>query len=142
MARVNVDQKALSDPRFGVLARLMGTGDRDTALGRMVRVWNECAERETQVLSHAVLEDIFGHPDAANWIVTAELGSLNYRGVSKRTKSNYIRIKGTAGRIEWLAKRRQEGRLGGRKGGRPPKTPRGLPPETPPAPAPAPALNS
>src|SRR5262245_45934728 len=132
MARVNVDQKALSDPRFGVLARLMGTGDRDTALGRMVRVWNECAERETQVLSHAVLEDIFGHPSAADWLLQAELASTTWRNSRKRvagTERNRIRIKGTAGRIEWLANRRREGRLGGRKGGRPPKTPRGLPPE-------------
>src|SRR5262245_40277329 len=137
MARVNVDQKALSDPRFEVLGRLMGA-DRYAALGRMVYIWNECAERETQTLSFAIVEAIFGHPSATDWLITAELAANDY-STRMPVRANAVRIKGTHGRIEWLANRRREGKLGGQRGGRPRKTPRGLPPETPPAPAPAPA---
>src|SRR5262245_46406676 len=151
MARVNVDQKALSDPRFAVLGQLMcelrttscartsSTDKHALALGYMIRVWNECAERETQTLSRTVIAEIFqGYPNAADLLLTAELAATDY-ATRKPISATHVRIKGTAGRIEWLANRRREGKLGGRKGGRPPKTPRGLPPETPPAPAPAPA---
>src|SRR5262245_23572478 len=151
MARVNVDQKALSDPRFEVLARLMGYSDPDIALGRMVRVWNACQEMETHFLSFTVLEAIFGHPDAHIWLVDADLasrqndtGDMRKTDVNCRVKRGFVRIKGTAGRIEWLANRRRDGRLGGR----PPRNPRDLPPDNPRGrpsdnpPAPAPALDA
>lgn len=142
MARINVDQKALSDPRFAVLAQALDLGHADHALGKMIRVWNECQERETYTLSEKVIGAIFGRPDAAEMLVLAELGSRNYSGGGKQVPAGLIRICGTKDRTDWLRERRKEGRKGGRKGGRPRK-PLGVDKnarqETPPAPAPAPA---
>jgi hypothetical protein len=138
VARVNVDQKALTDSRFAILARLMGTGDRDTALGRMIRVWNECIERETYELPTLVIETIFDQSDAPDWLIES--------GLAERSNERSLRIKGTEGRIEYLAKKRANAKRNGKLGGRPPKTnigseqnQRRLQTETPPAPAPAPA---
>ena len=72
MARVNVEQKALSDPRYAVLGNLLGTSRHD-ALGRMIFVWNECQERERQTLSETVVAAIFERDDAADLLVLSEL---------------------------------------------------------------------
>ena len=143
MARINVEQKALTDPRFAVLSRLAGMADSDHALGRMIRVWNECQERESFTLSDRLVSAIFGSDEAPNWLVLCELGSRNYPQGGKHVGEGLIRICGTAGRTDWLKRRRNDGRKGGVKGGRP-KKPLGViknaRQETPPAPAPAPAL--
>jgi hypothetical protein len=136
MARVNVEQKALSDRRFHTLGRLTGES-RHAALGRMILVWNECQERETYILTSIELDDI--NPDAAAFsVAVVESGLARHEGGG-------IYICGTRGRIEWLAARRKDGK-NARGGGRPKtlpddsaETPKGLPGETPPAPAPAPA---
>jgi hypothetical protein len=138
VARINVEQKALSDPRYSVLGTLLGTS-RHEALGLMIVVWNECQERESYYLSGAILNGIFSRENAGHVLSKSELAR------DTETKGYYIC--GSKGRIEWLRKRRKEGRLGGKLGGRP-KKPLGVRvgvdgkqrPETPPAPAPAPAL--
>src|SRR3990172_4708665 len=111
MARVNVEQKALSDPRFYILARLLGSEEADLALGRMLHVWNECIERETYVLSKAILCAIFGETEAPEWLVLSEL--------AEAVGSDEYRIKGTRGRIEYLAIKRATARKNGALGGRP-----------------------
>ena len=145
MARVNVEQKALTDARYAVLGNLIGT-DRHGALGRMILVWNECQERETHILSEAIVNAIFERDDAAELIIRSELASLNYSSCSKPVQPGKIRIRGCAGRTDWLKKRRKDGQ----KGGRPPsktcktlgldkKHPSANPLTLTPAPAPTPA---
>ena len=157
MARVNVEQKALTDPRFGRLGLALVNTDYpemtiDTAqclgVGRMVKVWNACQEQYTYTLTDHDLVVLLGHRDAAKIIVESGLGERAGRG--------RVRIRGTDGRIEWLENRRVIGRENGKKGGRPPKgttnpdetdvgsrnNPLGSAGETPPAPAPAPAPTS
>ena len=113
MARVNVDSQALIDARFAVLASLMGSGDPDLALGRMVRVWMQCIERETYALTDSVIVALFrGETNAPEWLITAELAERIEGG---------LRIKGTQGRIEYLAEQRARARQNGVKGGRPRK---------------------
>lgn len=113
MARVNVDSQALTDARFAVLASFMGAADPDFALGKMVRLWMQCLERETYVITQPVIVALFGGAvDAPEWLVNAEL--------AERTGDGY-RIKGTQGRIEYLAEQRARARLNGVKGGRPQK---------------------
>ena len=139
MARISVDQAALTDSRYEILAQIAGLADADHARGRMIRVWNECQERETYTLRAETLDSIF-HVEAS--------GELLIRSaLARRVRPGLFYVCGSRGRIEWLKKRREEGRKGGFKGGRPKKpigvsdgkTPGGIRGETPPAPAPAPA---
>jgi hypothetical protein len=142
MARVNVEQKALSDqtdPRYRILGRELGI-DRWSALGRMCVVWNLCQEHESYVLAREILNSLFDDISClSDALLTSGLGKKHRFG---------IYIAGTEGRIEWLANKRRTGRQNGKRGGRPRKTNTepiknqdGLRAETPPAPAPAPAEN-
>jgi hypothetical protein len=150
MARVNVEQKALTDARFGRLGLLLVQHEYpeitiDTAqclgVGRMVKLWNECQERNTYTLTDHDLVVLLAHRDAPSILISCGLGERFKRGV--------VRIKGTTDRIEWLAKARQNGQLGaehGAKGGRPKvtphetpeKPPEGLAEKPPPTPTPTP----
>ena len=94
MARINVEQKALSDPRFTALARLRKYDDPDLALAKMVRVWNECIERSSYSLPCWVVEAIFCDSDAPADLVTVELAEWE--------SDDRLRIKGTEGRTEYL----------------------------------------
>lgn len=133
MARINIEQKALSDRRFQTLGRLTGE-TRHAALGRMALVWNECQERETYILTSGEIDDT--SPDLQGFSDAVVASGL------ARHEDGGIYICGTRGRIEWLAKRRKEGREA-TGGGRPShpipsdgaETPRGLPEKTPPSPA-------
>lgn len=140
MARVNVEQKALTDGRFRTLGKLLGA-KRDHAralgLGMMAFVWNQCQERGRRTLTPDEIDDAASCDGLSEAIVASDLGER---------EGDVIRIRGSEGRIEWLEARRSEGR-GATGGGRPKKTPRGLravaeaetpgglPGETPPAPA-------
>lgn len=168
MARVNVESQALTDARFSVLASLMGLEDPDFAMGKVIRVWIQCVERETYVLTPIVINSIFGN---RRWFpketdsVTLPSGCDIQRGfdgvelllmseLAERSPDDYgagIRIKGTRGRIEYLAIKRATARRNGLLGGRPALTKAeptlvsvNIPPATnaasTPAPAPAPAL--
>ena len=146
MARINVEQKALTDSRFTQLGLALcpegmaqgGYFLHALGLGAMIFVWNACQERSRHSLHYVEIEAlglqigiVSGRfPEA---IITCELGEWSNK------KKTEVRIKGTEGRIEWLEKRREDGK----RGGRPRKT-LGLyekhPGDNPPAPAPAPAL--
>lgn len=147
MARVNVEQKALTDPRFDLLGRFLESTRHD-ALGRMIFVWNECQERSSYTLPACIVSAIMGNLDGCEWLVQADLGQW--------VDDNTVRIKGTEGRIEWLGIKRATAQTNGKKGGRPitkhqptnnlqttdigsPSVPVGNLYVTPPAPAPAPA---
>ena len=106
MARINVEQKALSDPRFAALARLLKLGDTDRAIGRMVRVWNECIERHNYVLPCWVVEAIFDDSSAPAELVTVELAEW--------VTDDTLRIKGTEGRTDYLGELRNAKVRGGR----------------------------
>lgn len=93
-----------------MLARLMGSSDRDAALGRMIRVWMECIERETYWVPFFLVETIFDSADAPKWLVDSDLAEPIKDG---------LRIKGTEGRIEYLALKRANARQNGKLGGRP-----------------------
>lgn len=148
MARVNVEQKVFTDPRFARLGRLVHAATCSCSIsnldahrlgiGHMAAIWNECQERETKTLAADDIDIIFGIGNGSRCLTDAGLGSP--------VKGGRIRIKGTKDRIEWLANTRKEGRDAGPKGGRPPKplgdNPGGSAQKTPPAPAPAPALNT
>jgi hypothetical protein len=142
VARINVEQKALTDPRFHRLGHDLGAESQHAqAVGLyvMVRVWNECIEKGAHVLDGWLLQAITGRIDGADLIASSEL--------AVPLKGNRYRIKGAKGRVEYLEEKRRLARENGLKGGRPRKptsvsktTGVGVPAETPPAPAPAPAF--
>ncbi len=132
MARVSVEQKALTDPRFYRLGVELGAQpEHAQAVGlfMMVRVWNECTERGRYTLDGWLLQSILGKSDGALIIERADLVVA--------LKNNRYRVRGTKGRIEYLEACRRIGRANGylgaehgKKGGRPKNPPTGVP-ETP-----------
>lgn len=126
MARVPVEQSALTDPRYAVLAKLAGWANRHEALGRMCLVWNACQEGETYHLSAPALDALLECKEAGELLRQSQL--------AQRIGAGRYYIKGTKGRIEWLAKKRAAARENGKQGGRPPKpitNQHRFPPETP-----------
>lgn len=101
MARVNVDQKAFSDPRFHALALLLKLSNHHEALGRMVVVWNECTERCSYTLPAFVIQSIFESKAAPKALVSADLAEWS---------EGALRIKGTKDRIEHLGRMRESNR--------------------------------
>jgi hypothetical protein len=105
----------------------------------MAKLWRQCTQQQTHVLDAEMIVAVLGEngPEA---LVKARLGEVVEGG---------IRIRGTRGRIEWLAKLRKNARKGGKAKAAKRQTrgnPEGsqeaaksVPPPCPPAPAPAPA---
>lgn len=102
MTSVRIDKP--SDPRFKLLGLLLGT-DHFGAKGRMVDIWSYCTEKHAYILKESMINAIAENAQFAEFMVEADLGEKVEGG---------IRVKGTAGRIEWLAKKRENGKKGGR----------------------------
>jgi hypothetical protein len=109
LARISIEAGAWTDPRFAMLARYLGLADAEHALIRCARVWAWQTERFT--------------PDAPTYVVTAELletlmgpgspAALVRAGLAEELPEGF-RIRGSEGRIEWLANRRRSAVMGGR----------------------------
>lgn len=106
MASIRVEKKAFTDPRFKVLAKRMGTSRFD-ARGRMEEVWSYCTEHQTYFVSSELINEI------AEWENFSELILDDSVGLAEKTTKG-IRIKGTRGNIEWLAKLRKNASKGGK----------------------------
>ena len=144
-ASVRIEDEAFACPRFVMLGRLQ-LDDPAAAtelasavgLGTMAKLWRQCTAMDAYELPAAMVA-VYVDPE---FVVAAMLG--------ERTDNGMIRIRGTRGRIEWLAKKRKASRKGGaatrarsraKKGpsGPPVASRNGGPNGGPPAPAPAPA---
>lgn len=156
MARVNVEQKALTDARFYRLGHDLGAPQEfahAVGLVAMIRIWNECIERGDYAVDGWLIQAALGRQDACELVCAADL--------AVKVRSGKFRVKGTEGRVEYLQKLRESGKANGPKGsefgklgGRPRKPGNrvsgngatgiaGNPPPTPtltPAPAPTPVL--
>ena len=150
MARISVEQQALTDSRFTQLGLLIyglhkpGAPEENlcpTALGIGVaaHVWNECQEQGRHVLDSIAVNSIGFHLGIRNGESLSTI--LVECDLAERVGRKQLRIKGTEGRTEWLQKRREDGKLGaeyGVTGGRPRKPPTGLPEKPPLTPTPTP----
>lgn len=128
-ASVRIEDEAFSDRRYERLAAEAGLTDADHARGKMAVLWRQCTIEHTHILEVSDVVPVLG-PRGVEALELSRLG--------ERVDSTRVRIRGTRGRIEWLAKLRKNGA----KGGRPKKTkwkPSGSAEPNPPAPAPAPA---
>lgn len=103
MASVRVEDDAFSDTRYEVLAKACLLADADHARGKMLRIWRQCTAEGRYVLSADDVEVVLGE----NGITGLERARLGVR------VDGGIRIKGTEGRIEWLAKLKENAKKGG-----------------------------
>lgn len=101
-ASVRIEDEAFDDPRIEVLGMVAGY-NRFEALGRLAHLWRICTQRAAYVVSEAFIIGSLGSK-GVEAILQADLGERTSAG---------IRVKGTAGRIEWMTKRREAGRAGG-----------------------------
>jgi uncharacterized phage protein (TIGR02220 family) len=114
-ASVRIESKAFEDPRFGILARLLGFADGHHALIKVARVWQWQAEEyapdsPTYVVPNDILEHYLGL-GAGEALVKSRLAYSEPVGFEG---SVGYRMRGAEGRIEWLWGKRQNGRKGGR----------------------------
>lgn len=116
-----IDSAAFSDPRYDVLAALCGFTDADHARGKMLRIWSHCTSTQHYTIGSRFARAILG-PDAIDALVASELGEI----VADPMPTIYatsqqpavagellVRIRGTAGRIEWLGAERSKSIKGG-----------------------------
>jgi len=96
--RVNVETKALADPRFKVLGRLLGSSHFD-ALGRCIAVWHYCLDKQVHGVSGSMLDAISEQESFGDSLVKA--------GLAEKTEDEQYRICGLSGRIEWLGAKRE-----------------------------------
>lgn len=103
-ASVRIEDEAFCDVRYEILAKEAGLVDADHARGKMARIWRQCTQQGVYVLPPEIVRCILGDrgPEA---IIKAGLGEEHSAG---------IRIRGTAGRIEWIQELRKKASAGGR----------------------------
>jgi hypothetical protein len=104
MARVNLDEIAFGDWRIARLGQLLGTSRFD-ALGRLAFVWRECLVRQVFSLAPPTVDAIADRSGFVESMIEADL--------AERLEDGSVRVKGLAGRIEWLGRLREGGRKGG-----------------------------
>lgn len=101
---VRVESVALGDPRFDALGEIAGYSKFE-ALGRMVILWSACTRLGLYVIRESMIAGYLGQRG-----VEAILGS----DLGERVEGG-IRVRGTEGRIEWLAELKKHQIQGGRK---------------------------
>ena len=107
LAAIRVEEKALTDPRFSILGKLMGI-DKFSARGRVEMLWSHCTEIKSYYLTPTVIDTLAECDGFSEMICHSEVS------LAEKTDKG-IRIKGTRGRIEWLTTLRKSSAKGGEK---------------------------
>ena len=110
VARISVEQRALTDPRFYILGNLAGAPQEHcqaVGLYMAVRLWNESIEREADVLRCEVAQAIAQDSHGAYWFVDADLAEW------VDDDETMLRVKGSEGRTDYLGAIRAGNRAGG-----------------------------
>lgn len=134
-ASVRIEDEAFSDVRYDVLAKTCQLADADHARGKMAKLWRQCTAQRAYVLPVSLVESVLGG-QAVDGLCISGLGEAVAGG---------IRICGTKGRIEWLAKLKKNAAKGGkvkaakRQDGGKQEAAKSVPPPFPPSPSPAPS---
>ena len=98
MASVSIEFTAFTDPRYRILADISNQSRFD-AMGRMAAIWAYCIDKNRSVLSEPFIDALAETKGFSGWMIKADL--------AERIEGDGIRIKGTEGRIEYLAKARE-----------------------------------
>lgn len=109
--RVNVDEKALNDPRFRRLARTLELTHVDYAIGMVVRVWLAALNRVDDANPDGLLarddaEDATDHRTLIESMIAC--------GLAEERTSGMLYFHGIAERAEFLRLQRRKGSQGGR----------------------------
>jgi hypothetical protein len=112
MASVRLEDQVWTDPRFVMLGKLYGASHFD-AIARVAMIWNYCTEKKIYSLSEALIETLSCVQNFSEFLVNKEVSLAVFD-----QETGLYRVKGTKGRVEWLARLRKNGK----KGGRPKKT--------------------
>jgi len=110
VASVRIASKARNDPRFVIVAALLGYADADHAIMKVSRIWDYqtetyTPERPTYVVDPVIVDALLGVVGGCAVLVKAGLAEEVPAG---------LRIRGSEGQIEWLWNKRNAGRKGGR----------------------------
>lgn len=108
MGRTDLDWVALTDVRFRILGKAIGVTS-DDALGKCVRIWQQCTIRRKHNLSAEQIDTIVGFEGFCAGMVKADLA---------RPHGKAFYVKGTRGRIEWYGNRVKGGQSRGKVGTR------------------------
>lgn len=101
---VRIEDEAFSDIRVRLLAQLAGYANEFEALGRLSHLWRACTQLGRHDLPDGMVSLVMG-PGGVDALIGSELGER---------VGDLVRIKGTRGRIEWLAEKRETSAAGGR----------------------------
>lgn len=102
-ARVTVEERVFSDPRFAITAANVGINS-DEVVGKMCRIWLYCTERQTYYITEKIFKSLI--PLEGFFEACLESGLL-------KRKRKQIYVSGTEGKIEWLGRLRQNSKRGG-----------------------------
>ena len=109
--RVNVDSRALLDPRFARLGmRCSPAINRHEALGRCIRVWNAAYEARSPIM---LCEDVDAHAEVIGF-ADAMIGS-GLAALLDPSDADLLRrahLRGVKGRIDWLLLQDKKSALG------------------------------
>lgn len=117
MAQVSISNKAQNDLRFDRLALALGLPSRWDALGRIIPVWNICAESESPKIEKEIVNRLMMNDQAADKLVAVGLA---------KSCEKMISVAGYKDHCKWLSESRAGGKKGGKYGklgGRPVITP-------------------
>lgn len=101
---MRTESEAFADLRYERLAFLLGLADADHARGKMQRLWRQCTIEQVYDLEELDVCTVLG-PKGVDGLIKAGLGERC---------GDRIRIKGTGGRIEWLANFKGGAETGGK----------------------------
>lgn len=103
---VTVVRSAFGDLRFDRLAQICDLADGDHARGKMARLWNQCLEEETTILTRDDVETVLGDR-AVEGLTRARLGRELEDG------RIYMHGTSTGKRVTWLGEARQQASAAG-----------------------------
>lgn len=91
--KVNVDDKALADPRFDRLGARLKI-NRHEALGRCLRVWNFAYQKRSAMMSTSDVDALADCKGFAKAMIAVDLADAK--------RGDKVRVRGTKDQIEWL----------------------------------------
>lgn len=105
--RVNVDSKALSEPRVRRLAKRLGITHFE-ALGRLLHVWMLCYERRSEVVPLVDCDTVADMDGFGAAMAAEDLADVGHATATE------LRIRGVSERIEFLSRQAERGRASAR----------------------------